>query len=178
MGELDVRILAELFGGPEVSKAITPAWDGGIYYAAQRRSAVTPQAKESTASLGLLYYSRWKSPAAAEAFMKIYAGYLVKKYSGVTRRDKDEAYAVEQIYSTNEGDVLLSISGSSVYVGEGFPLEQSRILRDRIAEAQASGPIRLAAAPRHDPAMELSRRIASFGMVKAALPQGYTLEQR
>ncbi len=39
MGELDVRILAELFGGREMADALTPAWDGGVYYAAQRRSA-------------------------------------------------------------------------------------------------------------------------------------------
>jgi hypothetical protein len=178
MGELDVRILTELFGGPEVSKAITPAWNGGIYYAAQRKSATTPQAKESTGSLALLYYSQWKSPAAAEAFMKIYAGYLPKKYSGVTHRDKDEAYGVEQVYSTNEGDVLLSIAGSTVYIGEGFPLELSRTLRDQIAAAQSSGPLQLAANPHHDPAMELSRTLASFGMMKAAIPPRYTFQQR
>ena len=185
MGELDVRIMAELFGGQQVSREIAPAWSGGIYYAAQKKSAVTQQAKESTGSLGLLYYSRWKNPAAAEAFMKIYAGYLVKKYSGVRRREKDEAYAIEQIYSTSEGDVLLSIAGSSVYVGEGFPLEQSRALRDLIAGAQTSGPIQLAEVPRHDPAMGLASTIASFGMMKAAMParytampQRYTLEQR
>ncbi len=39
MGELDVEIMASLFGGPEIGKALAPAWKGGIYYAAQRRSA-------------------------------------------------------------------------------------------------------------------------------------------
>ena len=34
MGELDVEMMASLFGGPEISKALTPQWDGGIYYAA------------------------------------------------------------------------------------------------------------------------------------------------
>ncbi len=29
MGELDVRILTELFGGQEMAKALTPAWNGG-----------------------------------------------------------------------------------------------------------------------------------------------------
>src|ERR1700728_3977091 len=37
MGELDVRILAELFGGNQASAELTPEWDGGLYYAAQRK---------------------------------------------------------------------------------------------------------------------------------------------
>ena len=37
MGELDVQILAELFGGREMAEALAPAWNGGVYYAAQRR---------------------------------------------------------------------------------------------------------------------------------------------
>src|SRR5271154_1777353 len=57
MGELDVRILIELFGGREMADALSPAWNGGAYFAAQRKSAVTAAEKESTASLGLLYYS-------------------------------------------------------------------------------------------------------------------------
>ena len=52
MGELDVRILTELFGGQEMATALTPAWNGGLYYAAQRKSAVTAAEKESTASTG------------------------------------------------------------------------------------------------------------------------------
>ena len=55
MGELDVQILTELFGGREMADALAPAWNGGIYYAAQRKSAVTAAEKESTASIGLLY---------------------------------------------------------------------------------------------------------------------------
>jgi len=57
MGELDVRILTELFAGREMSAALTPAWNGGVYYAAQRKSALTAAEKASTASIGLLYYS-------------------------------------------------------------------------------------------------------------------------
>ncbi len=171
MGELDVRIVTELFGGPQIAKAVSPEWAGGIYYAAQRKSAPD---KSSTASLGLLYYSRWKSEEAAQAFMKVYAAQLARKYSGLARRKDDEADAGEQVYTTSEGDVLLSIKGKSVYVGEGFPLAQSRTLRDRIADAQASGPIQLAAVPMHDPAMGLARTMASLGVMRAGLAERYT----
>src|SRR5882757_105291 len=111
MGELDVRILAELFGGRAVSSAITPAWNGGIYYAVQRKSAVTAAEKESTASLALLYESRWKSRAAAEAFLRIYAAQLPTKYSGVARRAKEEVGIGEHISSPNGRDVVLPSSG-------------------------------------------------------------------
>src|SRR5246127_277888 len=65
MGQLDVRILSELFGGPEKAGAFTKAWNGGIYYAVQKKSAPD---KNSTASISLLYLSQWKSPEVAAAF--------------------------------------------------------------------------------------------------------------
>ncbi|MES2391261.1 MAG: hypothetical protein V4555_06460, partial [Acidobacteriota bacterium] len=60
MGELDVRMTAELFGGRPLAEALAPAWDGGIYYAAQRKSASAAE-KSTAASLGLMYLSRWKN---------------------------------------------------------------------------------------------------------------------
>ena len=83
MGELDVRILAELFGGREIAEALAPAWNGGVYYAAQRKSAVTEAEKESTASIGLLYSSRWKNADSARTFLRIYSAQIPRKYSGV-----------------------------------------------------------------------------------------------
>src|SRR5271167_4820942 len=107
MGELDVRILIELFGGREMADALAPAWNGGAYFAAQRKSAVTAAEKESTASLGLLYYSSWKNRDSARSFMTVYAGQISRKYSGVVERTTDETDEKEQVYSTREGDVLI-----------------------------------------------------------------------
>ena len=83
--------------------------------------------------------------------------------------NKDEADAGEQVYSTNEGDVLLSITGDSVFIGEGFPVALSRRLRDKVAGAQSSGPLQLAAVPMREPAMGLVRMMGSFGMMKIAV---------
>ncbi len=69
---------------------------------------------------------------------------LPRKYSHVERRQKDEVDDSEQVYSTNEGDVLLSISGTGVFVGEGFDLALARKLRDSIASVQSEGPLRMA----------------------------------
>lgn len=185
MGELDVRILAELFGGPQIAAALTPAWRGGIYYAAQRKSA-TPAEKESTASLGLLYYSKWANPDSARSFLRLYANQLPRKDSGVARRAKDEADDSEQVYTTSEGDVLLSISGDGVFVSEGFPLPLARKLRDRITAVQSDGPMQIAASPAGksripgEPTLSLTRYLSSFGLMKAAATNAagrYTLER-
>jgi hypothetical protein len=176
MGEFDVRILTELFGGPQIADALTPEWDGGIYYAAQRRSAVTQEARSSTASVAILYESKWKNSDSARSFARVYAGQLPRKYSGLVRRTKDEADGDEQVYTTNEGDVLVSIADTGVFVSEGFPLELARKLRDLIGSVQSTGPVKVAQAAdagaldfAGDPGFALVRAMSSAGVMKAAL---------
>ncbi len=181
MGELDVRILTELFGGQEMAAALTPAWNGGLYYAAQRKSAVTAAEKDSTASLGLIYYSKWKNEDSARSFMRVYAAQLPRKYSHVERRQKDEVDDSEEVYSTNEGDVLISISRSGVFVGEGFDLALARKLRDSIASVQSEGPLRTAGMKPLEVALQelslgLAHGLSSFGVMKSAALQRYTFE--
>jgi hypothetical protein len=167
MGEYDVRILTELFGGPQIADALTPEWNGGIYYAAQRKSA---QDKDSTASVALLYESKWKNEDSARSFLRVYAGELPRKYSGLVRRTQDEAKdGSEQVYTTNEGDVLLSISGAGVFVSEGFPLELARKLRDLIGSVQSNAPLQVAGAEGDDPGLTLVHLLSSAGMMKTAL---------
>jgi len=166
--------LTELFGGDQIADALTSQWNGGIYYAAQRKSAVTAEAKESTASIGLLYESKWKNDDSAKSFLRVYAGQLPRKYSGLVRRSKDEADESEQVYTTSEGDVLLSISGTSVFVSEGFPLDLARKLRELIVSVQSDAPLQVASAARgttseRDPGLSLVRVLSSAGMIKAAM---------
>jgi hypothetical protein len=174
MGELDVRILTELFGGREQAQALSPEWNGGVYYAAQRRSAVTSAQKEATASIALLYYSRWKNADSARSFLHIYAAQIPRKYSGVVERTKDETDEDEQVYSTSEGDVLISRSGDSVFIGEGFDLPLARKLRESISSVQPTGRMQQAAAPLHEPALSMTRILASMGEMNASALQRYT----
>ena len=174
MGELDVRILTELFGGREMATALAPEWDGGVYYAAQRKSAVTAAEKESTASIGLLYYSQWKNRDSARSFLRVYAEQVPRKYSNVVRRQQDEVDDSEQVYSTNEGDVLLSISDTGVFIGEGFSLPLARKLRDSIASVQSSGPMQIAGTQPHETALGLSTLLSSFGVIKPGSLERYT----
>ena len=175
MGEFDVRILTELFGGEQIATALTSQWSGGVYYAAQRKSAVTPEAKSSTASIALLYESKWKNEDSARSFVRVYAGQLPRKYSGLVRRKKDEVGDDEQVYTTNEGDVLLSLDGTGVFVSEGFPLALARKLRDSISVIQSNAPLQLADAAGkrsmvgNDPGLSLVRMFSSAGVMKAAI---------
>jgi hypothetical protein len=177
MGEFDVKVLTELFGGQEIAAALTPEWRGGIYYAAQRRSAVTAEQKASTASIGLLYESKWKNEDSARSFLRVYAGQLPRKYTTLARRSEDETDANEQVYATNEGDVLLSINGTGVFVSEGFPLELARKLRDSVAGAQSDAPLEVVSAGsgakdsagHFDPGVSLVRMFSSAGVMKAAV---------
>ena len=138
MGELDVRILTELFAGKDAAAILTPQWDGGMYYAAQSRTATTDEAKAKTGSVALLYLSQWKSEEAAEQFAAIYADNLTRKYSSAHKEAKEEGGSdAEKIFSTEEGPVLIAIVGRGVYVSEGFALPVARKL-----ELQMTGALK------------------------------------
>jgi hypothetical protein len=169
MGQLDVRMLTELFGGPEMSAALTPAWDGGIYYAVQKKSVPD---KDSTASIGLLYLSQWKSPEAAAGFAKMYSGEIGQQYSNVARDTKDESDPNERVYKTNEGPMLISTQGNLVFVSESFDLPLARKLEFLMVGAQKGDEANVVTA-RAQPTQNLTGGLVDFmagcGMMRAAL---------
>jgi hypothetical protein len=178
MGELDVRMTAELFGGEPLAKALAPEWAGGVYYAAQRKSA-TPAEKGTTASLALLYSSQWKNKDSARSYFEIFEQELPRQYDNLQRREadedqKDELEATERVYSTSEGDVLLTLRDNTVWVSEGFDLALARKLRDQVEQANAplgAGPVMQARTlhPDHDLVGGLVDTIGQFGIMKTAL---------
>ncbi len=168
MGELDVRMTAELFGGKPLAEALAPNWDGGIYYAAQRKNASAAE-KNTTASLALLYDSRWRNPDSALSFFHVFEEELPRQYDGLKRRQADETDSDERVYSSNEGDVLLRREGSRVWVSEGFDLTLARKLRAMVNAAQGTGPVMQAAAPSGDLMGGLGHWMGSFGVIRAAL---------
>jgi len=172
MGQLDVRILAELFGGPQLAAALTPAWDGGIYYAVQKKSAPD---KNSTSSISLLYLSQWKTPEAAAAFARMYADELGRQYSGVTRDTQAESDESEQIYKTNEGPVLIATNGKSVFLSESFDLTLARKLEFLMTGAQQGNDQNQAIAlsqPTHALTGSMVNFFAGCGLMRAAIPHG------
>jgi hypothetical protein len=153
IGELDVHIITELFGGDNASRDLTPAWDGGLYWAGQLRSATTPEEQASTKSIGLFYLSAWKSADSAQVFSTLYAKNLGRKYSGVqlqTTADQPSPSgegSVEQVYSTGEGPVVITKRGKLVFVSESFPLPLARKLTALILDAQGGGAMQMTSAP-------------------------------
>ncbi|MGA2851081.1 MAG: hypothetical protein ABSE46_18925 [Terracidiphilus sp.] len=148
VGQLDLKILAEIFGGEQAARTLTPAWDGGIYWAGQRLSAKTPAELASTKSLSLFYLSSWKNATSAQIFARLYADNLGRKYSGL-KPDIDAKRAIpadveEQVFTTAEGPVLITTRGKMVFVAESFDLDLARKLTGLILDAQGTGELKMA----------------------------------
>lgn len=152
VGQLDVHILTGIFGGEAAARDLTPAWDGGLYWAGQLRNA-TPAEQAGTKSISLLYLSVWKNANAAEEFAALYAKELGRQYSGLkpdpaaqssaSRENGDE----EQDFTTGEGPVVITTRGKMVFVAESFDLDLERKLQNLILGSQGSGDLKLANAP-------------------------------
>jgi hypothetical protein len=155
VGQLDVHILTGIFGGETAARDLTPAWDGGLYWAGQLRSA-TPAEKASTKSIALLYLSSWKSSASAHAFATLYAAQLGRKYSGLKAAPQHDPGngSEEQVYDTNEGPVVITTRGKIVFVTESFDLALARRLTAMVLNAQGTGEMKMATA---QPAPSLHR---------------------
>jgi hypothetical protein len=149
VGQLDVQILANLFGGEGAARNLAPAWDGGMYWAGQRLNA-TPAEQATTKSISFFYFSAWRNAASATAFAKLYADELSRKYSSLKEDktapagDKATDGSSERVWSTNEGPVVITQRGKLVFVSESFDLPLARKLATLILAGQGSGPLRTA----------------------------------
>ena len=87
---------------------------------------------------------------------------------------KDEVEATERVYTTSEGDVLLTLKDNTVWVSEGFDLALARKLRDQVELANAplgSGPVMQARTlpTDHDLVGGLVNTVGQFGTMKEVL---------
>ncbi len=186
MGQLDLRMLAQIFGGEAAARDLTPAWDGGIYWAGQKLSAKTPAELASTNSVALMYLSGWKTEASAHAFARMYADELGRKYSGVKLDTTDKAETSGEgntiVYNTSEGPVLITVRGKFVFVSESFDLETAHKLADLLIDSQGTGEVRTARVAVPGGALQGSMDgnsltgswvnfMHSCGMMRAALPR-------
>jgi len=144
VGELDVHILANLFGGEKAARDLTPAWDGGMYWAGQRLDA-TPQEQATTKSIAFFYLSVWRNEKSAQAFASLYADELGRKYSGLkvdnaAMKDASPTEGItEKVWTTKEGPVVITQKGKLVFVAESFDLPVARKLALMILETQGNG---------------------------------------
>jgi hypothetical protein len=187
VGQLDLHILTELFGGESVASDLVPAWDGGIYWAGQRLDAKTPAEQASTRSIALFYLSAWKSEESAVDFAALYAKQLPRKYSAVKPVDVTQVSvpagigpeSEEQVFTTNEGPVVITTRGKLVFVAESFDLPLARQLTSLTLDAQGTGALKMAGAnnptlrnvePAGEPlTANWVRLFANCGVMKAAV---------
>jgi hypothetical protein len=193
IGQLDLHILARLFGGDAAAGRLTPAWDGGVYWAGQRLDAKTPEELASTKSIALFYLSAWKNPASAQAFAQLYADELGRKYSGLKpmltadnstsaglTTGPPEPGSQEQVYQTSEGPVVITTRGKLVFVAESFPLDVACKLTSLILDAQGVGELHLARATEPDSGPNLkpltgnlNQFFSESGVMKVAAEAAY-----
>ncbi|MGA3045801.1 MAG: hypothetical protein ABSD67_04220 [Terracidiphilus sp.] len=187
VGQLDLKILAEIFGGEASARDLTPAWNGGIYWAGQRLDAKTPAEQASTKSLALLYLAAWKNAASAKAFAQLYSSELGRKYSGLKLDAAAQATSPtgveEQVWTTTEGPVVITTRGNLVFVTESFPIDMARKLTTLILDAQGTGELKMATtmsgAPTvaSDPGKTLTANLVHFlstcGVMRAAVQAGF-----
>jgi hypothetical protein len=180
IGELDVHIMTELFGGDNSSRDLTPAWDGGLYWAGQLRTATTPEQQASTKSIGLFYLSVWKSADSAQIFAGLYAKNLARKYSSVQLQasanvspaadDGSNSETREQVYSTDEGPVVITTRGKLVFIAESFPLPLARKLTALILDAQGGSALHMTSLPPRSDDPALLRRPAEMSVARSGEP--------
>jgi hypothetical protein len=193
VGQLDLHILAQLFGGESAARTLTPAWDGGIYWAGQSTAAKTPEQMASTKSIALFYLSAWKSETAAQAFAHLYASSLGRKYSGLhkeqaaLRQPTSDAPSgtVEQVFTSDEGPVVITTRGKLVFVAESFELPLARRLTALVLDAQGSGDSKLALVSRPSAGVTgnstlsggLVHLFSEAGVMKSAVDAGMRARQ-
>jgi hypothetical protein len=157
IGQLDLHILTELYGGDQADSDLTPAWDGGLYWAGQSLSAKTAAEQAGTNSIAIFYLSQWKNAASAQAFARLYAWGLARKYSSVQldqsgpvpapsgpTNESAASISQEQVYSTSEGPAVITTRGKLVFVAESFPLDLARQLTALLLDAQGTGEMKMA----------------------------------
>jgi hypothetical protein len=132
MGEFDVDILVEQYAGREEAAAMYPEWRGGYYFAGKPKS-------DKTAPIGVLYVSRWSSPAKAAEFAAVYAKSLTQRYQkrqglggdGKVAQDAPPADSWRTLrgrhaWMTEEGVVLIEVRGDAVLISESLDPETTQ----------------------------------------------------
>ena len=126
IGEFDVDVLVEQYAGREEAAALYPEWRGGYYFAGRPKG-------DKSAPLGVLYVSRWSSPAKASEFAAVYAKSLAQRYQktqalGADGKVADDAPPVNSwrtlgsrhAWLTEEGAVMIEVRGDQVLISESL----------------------------------------------------------
>jgi len=136
MGAFDIFLLARQYAPEGDAKRYYPHWRGGYYLAAHAKSAPKDQ-------IALLYFSRWDSPKAAEAFANLYSDYTPKRFKEHSLMAWGSSVGGNEANDTiykwdfgDQGNVIIQVHGNGVLVLEGF----DDAVGKRITAALLAGP--------------------------------------
>jgi hypothetical protein len=169
MGAIDVRMLCESLGERSEGDQAARDWDGGLYYAAQSRDAKTAAQKDDTASLALVYFSRWTTEKAATAFAEVYRASLKTRYSGEQRTESTFMRTVDQ---STEGPIVVEQSGRFVFISQSLGLPTAAAVMSLLESAQSGASGRDLAHAWRPPSTGLTAPLRGFF---ASLEDGATL---
>jgi hypothetical protein len=126
MGEFDVNVLVEQYSGRETAEAMYPEWRGGYYFAGKLKA-------DKAAPIGVLYVSRWSSPAKAAEFAALYAKSLAQRYQkrqglGADGKIAEDAPPPDSwrtlrgrhAWLTEEGTVVIEVRSDEVLISESL----------------------------------------------------------
>jgi hypothetical protein len=138
VGEFDVAVLIDQYAGSRASHDLYPHWRGGYYYAARPTS--TPDAV-----LGLLYVSRWSSPAKSAEFAAIYARSLDKRYRRAHQKGENRVKDLDTLetltgrhtWATEDGPVVINVQGDTVMVTESLDEEVTKKMEQELFTASS-----------------------------------------
>jgi hypothetical protein len=133
VGEFDVAVLIDQYAGSKMSHDLYPHWRGGYYYAARPKS-------NPDGVLGLLYVSRWSSPAKAAEFAAIYARSLEKRHrrahqngeNRVNDLDTLEGLTGRHTWATEDGPVVIDVQGDTVMVTESLDRDVTKKIEQEL----------------------------------------------
>jgi hypothetical protein len=147
MGEFDVDVLVEQYAGRDKARAIYPEWRGGYYFAGKPK-------ENKSAPIGLLYVSRWSSPAKAAEFAAVYAKSLAQRYQkhqalGTDGKVAEDAPAADSwrtlrgrhAWLTEEGVVLIEVRGDEILISESLDDETTKRAEADFWPEEKSAPV-------------------------------------
>lgn len=147
VGQFDAFELIKMYGSVESANAIATHYRGAYAYVAAPKNA----AAATPANVGIVFVSRWASPAAAQEFAAVWEKSVKKRYpqaenvtaqpvrpaakgngSGQVNVAISDRISGPTVWKTNEGSILIEPRGETVLVMESFEDASSGKLRDAV----------------------------------------------
>jgi hypothetical protein len=118
IGAFDIYLMAKQYAPDSDPKPYYSAWRGGYYLAVHLKTLPKDQ-------IGLIFFSQWDTPEAAQAFGKMYGDYVPKRYHLVPGTGSVSGLftsATTEWDAGQQGKIFMETGGNQVLIFEGIDL--------------------------------------------------------